>query len=86
MSGLEAEGSGNSADLFLPQRIKPFHSLLSQSQSSFWICFFFFFFNQKHRVTLSPSSRYKYGRTCGIREVSGFANYLGEKRQRRRGQ
>ena len=47
---------------------------------------FFFFFNQKHRVTLSPSSRYKYGRTCGIREVSGFANYLGEKRQRRRGQ
>lgn len=70
----------------LPQRIKPFHSLLSQSQSSFWICFVFFFFKQKHRVTLSPSPRYKCGRTCGIREVSGFANYSGEKRQRRRGQ
>lgn len=87
MSGLEAEGSGDSADLCpsLENQALPFLAF-SVSRVVFGSVFFFFFLNQKHRVTVSPASRYKCGRTCGIREVSGFANYSGEKRQRRGGQ
>lgn len=50
MSGLQAEGSGNYADL--GTSLLPFPTF-AQSQSGFWI----FVFNQKHTVFLSPSSR-----------------------------
>lgn len=81
MSGLEAEGSGTMLTCVLPQRINPFLSLLSQSQSGFCV----FLFNLKHPVTLSPTYRFRCGKTYRIREVSGFGVFLGEKRQRRKG-
>lgn len=64
----------------LPQRIKPFLSLLSQFQSGFGV----FLFNLKHPLTLSPSSRFRGGKTGGIGGVSGFGVVLGEGRQKRK--
>lgn len=66
----------------LPQRIKPFLSLLSQSQNGLGVLVF----NLKHPLTLSPSSRFRGGETCRLREVSGFGAVSGEKRQKRKGQ
>lgn len=66
MSGLAAEGSGHYDGLYSSSENQAFLFLLSPSQSSFWV----FVFNQKHTITLLPSSGYK----CG--KIRGLENFL----------